>query len=270
MTVRRRRVRTWSTRHTGTVNRLVLHESVAELAPHELIGLAADAGFDSIWLRVAHSPGADRWWRKGAGAAELHHMIDELLGRRVSVLDVGRIDLTVDDDESYRHVLDLASRVGARHVTAAAPVGAAADPVAAAFAGLVAHADAYGLVPLLVPQAGSPVATETQALELHRAHGGAVVLAVTVTDTPADIETRVVDAGNRLGYLRLMADDLDGVDDLDGLAVAGLLATVPAHVPVAVGARRPGALTVQQVSRWAQLIDRMLEHPRARERRETR
>lgn len=244
------------------MNRLALQESVAQLAPHDLIELAAAAGFDSIGLRVAHSAGADRWWRKGAGAAELHSMIDALLVRRVSVLDVGRIELATDDDETTRHVLDLASRLGSRYVTAAGGDGAAD-----AFGRLVAQADAYGLVPLLVPQPGSGLATEAQASAVPRVHGGGVVLAVSIADDAADIETRVVDAGNRLGYVRLLADELATADEP---AVAGLLATVPVHVPIAVGAQAPVTVDVATAARWRHLVDRMLEHPRARAAREGR
>ena len=81
----------------------------------------------------------------------------------------------------------------------------------------------------------------------------------------------MLEAGNHLGYLRLLAEELDAVKEDD---VAGLLATVPVHVPVAVGSLPdtsvadptrptwpPGA------HRWSELIDRMLEHPLARAHR---
>ena len=102
------------------MNRTVIQESAAaELSPTELVDLALQTGFDSIGLKVAHSRGADLWWRKGAGSAELGSMVEHLLTNRVSVLDVGRIELGgPPNDESYRGVLDLSSRLGARYVTA--------------------------------------------------------------------------------------------------------------------------------------------------------
>lgn len=253
------------------MNRLAIHESAAgELSPTELIGVAARAGFDSIGLRVSHSPGATRWWQKGAGAAELHAMVEGLLTRRISVLDVGRIDLGEESAESARNVLDLASRLGARHVTAAASPGLGHSAAARLFGELVEQADAYQLVPLLIPQPGSAVDTEARALDIHREVGGAVLLNLSIADSAEDIEAQVLEAGNRLGYLRLLAEELDaGTEE----ATAGLLATVPAHVPIAVGTAVspeavPGELA-RRAERWALLIDRMLEHPRARQYRES-
>src|SRR6476469_285764 len=105
---------------TEPMNRTVIQESAAaELPPTALVDLALQTGFDSIGLKVAHSRGADLWWRKGAGSAELGSMVEHLLTNRVSVLDVGRIELGGQpNDESYRGVLDLSSRLGARYVTA--------------------------------------------------------------------------------------------------------------------------------------------------------
>ena len=76
----------------------------------------------------------------------------------------------------------------------------------------------------------------------------------------------MLEAGSHLGYLRLLAEDLDGVADEDA---AGLLATVPVHVPIAVGTALPtaGADLLPRARRWSRLIDSMLEHPLARARR---
>lgn len=251
------------------MNRLAIHETAAgDLSPHELIGLAHRSGFHSVGLRVSHSPGATRWWQKGAGAEELGIMIDRLLATRISVLDVGRIDLGAETAESGRNVLDLASRLGARHVTAVAPPGLGHAAAQRLFGLLVAQADSYGLVPLLVPQAGTAVDTEDCALAIHREVGGGVVLNISAALSAAEVEMQVVDAGNRLGYLRLLAEELDAATEE---ATAGLLATVPAHVPVAVGSLLdPEAARAdldQRAPRWAALIDRMLEHPRARAER---
>jgi hypothetical protein len=56
--------------------------------------------------------------------------------------------------------------------------------------------------------------------------------------------------------------------------VAGLLATVPVHVPVAVGSLRDTSVPdpaqgdlATRAHRWSRLIDRMLEHPLARAHR---
>ena len=254
---------------TEPMNRLAIHESAApDLSPTELVDLALRTGFDSIGLKVAHSRGADLWWRKGAGSAELGSMVEHLLTNRVSVLDVGRIELGGPPDaDSYRGVLDLSSRLGARYVTACGvPSAAEESGVEQEFGQLVIDSDDYQLIPLLIAQTGTGVTTTAQALEVVRRGGGAVIITVSTGQSALDIESQVLEAGNRLGYLRLLAEDLDAATEDE---VAGLLATVPVHVPIAVGsvvAPRPGDLD-GRAREWSRLIDRMLEHPLARSHR---
>ena len=100
------------------------------------------------------------------------------------------------------------------------------------FAQLVADCDDYQLVPLLVPLPGTVVATTSEALDVVRVQGGGIVLNISANLSAFDIETQVLEAGNQLGYLRLHTEDLDGLTED---AAAGLLATVPVHVPIAVG-----------------------------------
>ena len=180
------------------MNRLAIHESAAaDLSPTELVDVAAVTGFDSVGLKVAHSPGADRWWTKGAGSAELRSMVEHLLTNRVSVLDVGRIELGgAADQESYRGVLDLASRFGARYVTASGvPSGEQLTSVTEQFGALVADCDDYQLIPLLVPVPGTEVTTTAAALDVVRAVGGGVVLTVSTSRSAFEIETEVLEAG---------------------------------------------------------------------------
>lgn len=249
------------------MNRLAIHESAAVgLSPTQLVDVAQQSGFASIGLKVAHSVGADRWWSKGAGSAELPSMVEHLLTRRVSVLDVGRIELGGEQDaESYRGVLDLAERFGARYVTAGGVTSGAKRPVAEQFSKLVADSDDYLLIPLLVAAPDTEVTTMAQALDIVKSVGGGVVITASTTQSALDIEEQVLEAGNHLGYLRLLAEELDAADDDD---LAGLLATVPVHVPIAVGSQSPVAGPVANLAgraaRWAVLIDRMLEHPLAR------
>ncbi|HEY5879931.1 MAG TPA: hypothetical protein VIU11_13550 [Nakamurella sp.] len=251
------------------MNRIALQESTAPgVAPHTLVDIARRAGFDSIGLKVTHSAGADVWWHKGAGSAELVSVVEHLLANRVSVLDVGRVELGgPPNDDSYRTVLDLASRLGARYVTAspvssAAEVGAPADE----FARLVQDCDDYLLVPLLLPAPGSSVPTDQQALEIVRQVGGAVIVTATTDRSAFEIESQVLEAGNRLGYVRLLAEQLEATTEDES---AGLLATVPVHVPIAVGSASPGDRhdLDARAHRWSVLVDRMLEHPLARDRR---
>src|ERR1700712_5870659 len=157
------------------MNRLAIHESAAGgLSPTDLVDIAQQTGFDSIGVKVAHSAGADRWWRKGAGSAELGTMVEHLLTRRVSVLDVGRVELGgVPNAQSYRGVLDLGTRFGARYVTAGGVRSSAqVAPVSEQFAQLVADADDYQLIPLLVAAPATEITSTAAALEVVRATGG--------------------------------------------------------------------------------------------------
>lgn len=252
------------------MNRLALHESVAVgLPPAGLVEVAHAAGFQSVGLRVAHSPGADQFG-KGAAADDLVQMIDQLLSWRVSVLDVGRVDLGGDDVETAERVLDLAGRMGARYVT----VGFAPDlePTRAEveFARLVHQAEPYGLVPLIVLRPGSAASNVASATEVAGRTGGGCVLTLDLDRDPFDIEDRVLRAGHHLGYLRVLTEQLDGLSED---AAAGRLATVPPHIPIAVGSelpapvRRDDGSIAERATRWARLVDAMLEHPRSRARR---
>jgi hypothetical protein len=291
------------------MNRLAIHESAAaDLSPTQLVDVAALAGFDSVGLKVAHSPGADRWWTKGAGSAELPSMVEHLLINRVSVLDVGRIELGgTANAEPYRGVLDLASRFGARFVTASGvPSASQVTGIPEQFGKLVADCDDYQLIPLLIAVPGTGLTTTAAALDVVRSVGGGVVITASTGLSAFEIETQVLDAGNQLGYLRLLAEEIDAITED---AAAGLLATVPVHVPIAVGslASPPIASTpvtsppvtsppvtsslvtsppvastrdgrwpmsdpdvadlTSRAHRWSTLIDRMLEHPLARAHR---
>lgn len=253
------------------MNRLALHESVAiDLPPAGLVDVAHAAGFHSVGLRVAHSPAPDHFG-KGAAAQDLLQMIDHLLSWRVSVLDVGRIDLRADDDETATRVLDLAGRMGARHVTVGLASDLAPTRAEVEFARLVHQAEPYGLIPLLVLRPGSAASDIDSAVEVAGRTGGGCVLTVDLTTDPYAIEDRVLRAGNRLGYLRVLVEQLDQLTESEA---AGRLATVPAHIPIAVGSDAPtladdganGSIT-ERATRWAQLVDTMLEHPRSRARR---
>ena len=109
--------------------------------------------------------------------------------------------------------------------------------------------------------------TTATALAVNRRAGGGTVLDVDVTVPAGEIDEAVVDAGNRLGYLRLRAEQLD---ELAEDSAASLLATVPVHVPIAVGTAQPAPPSAGldgRARRWVSLIDAMLEHPRSREHR---
>jgi hypothetical protein len=248
------------------VNRIALHQStVHPLDPVHLVDVAAQAGLDSIGLRVAASDEVGHWWAKGLGSAMLRDLVAALLDSRVTVLDVGRVELgpelhSVDYAHPYLRALELGARLGAQFVTARAT---AQPDQRAHFAALAELAHRYGLRPLLHAVPGTAAPTLDDALEIVGTTGGGVVLDALSQAGPTadDVEQTVVELGDRLGYVRLLVDELER-----GAAAPGLLATLPPQVPVAIGTDEPGHVDANQVERLRAVlrtVDLLLRHPRA-------
>lgn len=257
------------------MNRVAVHQSVVHpYDPIELTGLLAGSDWDSIGLHVGAVPEVEPWWSGGAGERNLERLVDRLLETRVTVLDVGRVLLggVLPQDEvhaAHGRVLDLGARFGARYVTArfGGPSAAAAER-ADVFGQLADQARPYRLVPLLAPLPVRSTELLEQAVAVVAPSGGGVVLDVPVGDcTPEDVEVAVELLGERLGYVRLSARRVDEFGERN----PGMLATLPPHVPVAIGGDDSVGLLAHDpdpgLRRLHRLVDEMLEHPRARARR---
>ncbi|MCZ2805200.1 hypothetical protein O2W18_08810 [Modestobacter sp. VKM Ac-2983] len=260
------------------MNRLAVHQSVVHPRdPAELAELLAGSGWDSIGLHVGAVAEVEPWWSGGAGERNLLRLVDELLETRVTVLDVGRVQLggTLPDDHvhaAHGRVLDLGARFGARYVTARFSADDAAGRRVAerveVFGRLVEQARPYRLLPLLAPLPVDRPDLLADAAAVVGPSGGGVVLDVPVGScAPGEVEAAVDVLGETLGYVRVSARQVEHA----GETVAGLLATLPPHVPVALGGDDSvGLLTDDPVARLHHLhglVDQMLEHPRARARR---
>jgi hypothetical protein len=246
------------------VNRVALHQStVHPMSPVDLVEIARRAGLDAIGLRVAATAEAQEWWSHGIGSPMLPALVDALLASRVTVLDIGRVELgpelrSVDFAHPYVRVLELGTRLGAQFVTARAGTG---DP-AELFPLLAELASRYRLRPLLTVVPGTPIDSVERALDLVGGTSGGIVLDVDPRRDPAELEESVVELGDRLGYVRILASALEDLPE----ATPGLLATLPPHIPIALGADEPGHLDSDQVARATALrrtVDAMLRHPRA-------
>ena len=264
------------------MNRLAVHQSLVHpRTPLELVDLLRDSGWDSMGVHVGAAEETEPWWAGGAGEHLLAAMVDRLLETRVTVLDVGRVLLEADLEPDTVHrahgrVLDFGARLGAQFVIARFPADAdpsrlSATERAERFARLAEQARPFRLRPLLssVP-AGRPDLIE-QAVAVVAPCGGGLVLDVGVRDADAEaVSAAVTDLWEHLGYVRVDARALEEA----GESAAGQLAVLPPHVPVVIGGddglglldRNPEErLTALRV-----LVDRMLEHPRARALREAR
>jgi hypothetical protein len=253
------------------VNRIALHQSTVHPAdPIELVELAATAGLDSIGLRVAAVDEVQQWWSKGIGSPMLHALIPALLASRITVLDVGRVVLgpelrVLDGRHAYVRALELGVRLGAQFVTARAAAGTA-EP-AELFRALADLAANYQLRPLITIVPDTPVATLAQARAVVAGTGGGIVLDVSPRRrTAAEVDELVLELGPDLGYVRVPAAEL-----ADG-GPPGLLATLPAQVPVAIGAAvtgeperspLPDGNRVGYARTLRDAVDAMLRHPSA-------
>jgi hypothetical protein len=255
------------------VNRIALHQStVHPLDPVGLVRVVERAGLQSIGLRVAAVGDGTQWWSKGIGSEMLHELVPALLASRVTVLDVGRVELgpelrVVDSRHAYSRALELGVRLGAQFVTARAATGSAEDP--AELFGLLAElAHRYRLRPLLSVVPGTPVADLERAVAVVGDTGGGVVLDVSPLRDEADrIADTVVELGDLLGYVRVAARELGGAG-----AGRGMLATLPPEIAVAIGGTvadapgAPGPIADDHVARVVALreaVDAMLRHPEA-------
>lgn len=255
------------------MNRIALHQStVHPLDPVQLVQLVQEAGVQSIGLRVTAVDDAQHWWSKGIGSAMLHELVAALLASRVTVLDVGRVELgpelrVQDGREAYSRALELGVRLGAQFVTARARTGSTEDP--AELFGLLAElAGRYRLRPLLSVVPSSPVDSLEHAVDVVTGTGGGVVLDVSPQrHTAAEVADSVVELGELLGYVRVPARELEAAP-----APPGLLATLPPQVAVAIGGtvtdapKDTGPLDADRIARVTALrasVDAMLRHPRA-------
>jgi hypothetical protein len=261
------------------VNRLAVHQSVVHpVDPFALTELLAGTGWNSIGLHVAAAGDVEAWWSGGAGRRNLARLVELLLRNRVTVLDVGRIPLdralpSRDVPEHHQRVLDLGARFGAQYVTARFQPRDPASPPGLAeridlFGRMAEQARPYRLRPLLAPvPVDQPDALEEAVSVVAPSRGGLVLDVPVGAATAEQVEDAVVAAWEHVGYVRLSARRAEAA----GEEAAGLLATLPPHVPVVLGGDDSfGALADDPAVRLRTLhglVDRMLEHPLAREHR---
>lgn len=259
--------------------RLAVHQSLVHpLTPLQLIDLVRDTGWDAVGLHVGAVDETEPWWTGGSGEQLLAATIDRLLETRVTVLDVGRVPLgdrrrSGVADPSHARVLDFGARLGAQFVTVRfepteQPALSTAEK-ALRFAQLADEARPFRLRPLLSSVRVDQPALLEEAVQVVAHCGGGIVLDVPVLDVDEEVVSAVVtDLWDHLGYVRVSARALERGGD----GAAGQLAVLPPHVPVAIGGNDGLGLLDRdrhdRLTRLRMLVDRMLEHPRARASRE--
>jgi hypothetical protein len=264
------------------MNRLAVHQSLVHPAsPLELIDLLRETGWDSLGMHIGAVAESERWWSAGSGERLLLATIERLLESRVSVLDVGRVvlggHLERDDmHRDHRRVLDFGARLGAQFITARFPHAPESGAPGVAeradrFAELAEQAHPFRMRPLLSSVPADRRDLQEEAVTVVGKTGGGVVLDVPVFGVDEEIvSAAVTDMYDHLGYVRVSARRLEEA----GEDAAGQLAVLPPQVPVVIGGDDGHGLLdrrqPERLDRLRLLVDRMLEHPRARESREAR
>jgi hypothetical protein len=265
------------------VNRMVVHQSLVHPRdPLELTELLPGTGWNSLGLHVGAAEEVEHWWSGGTGERSLARLVELLLETRVTVLDVGRVlldgPLPADDvHAAHGRVLDLGARFGAQFVTArfgapGTPAGRSLAERVDLFGQLADQARPYRLRPLLAPVPAARLDLLADAVSVVAPSRGGVVLDVAATSTTAEeVEEAVELAWEHLGYVRLSARLVESAAGSAPGSTAGLLRTLPPHVPVALGGDDSQGLLaddpVPPLRRLHTVVDEMLEHPRARSRR---
>ena len=254
------------------MNRVAVHQSVLSSSdPVAAVAAARSAGVDSVGFHVASVASVEALWEKGAGSELLAALVDALLVSRVTVLDVGRLDLALLGDPTdvggpqYR-VLDLGSRLGCQFVTVRAAEGGVEEN-RTRFAQLADAAARRGVRPLLVPTPGTAAGGVREAAQIVRGTRGGLVLDVRPSCAdPEEVGALIAELGDALGYIRVAAQELD----VDMGPATCLLATLPPQIPLVIGSPATGAGDaaapvddVEFLTRCRAGLDRLLIHPRA-------
>jgi sugar phosphate isomerase/epimerase len=230
------------------------HLTLLDVAPPDLVALAAGAGFDAVGLRIAPATAAEPPWPMSPGSRMLAQTVQRCRDTGVTVLDTEVILLTAETDLAVcEPVLETAARLNARYITAIGDdpdLGRLSDR----FARLVAMAAPYGLRPVIEFMAYKTVRSlgDAQAIAAQSGGGGILLDALHVQrcGTPiaeiARVEPRLLsyvqlcdapmhqspgDAAVEARTARLLPGE-------GGLPLAGLLSAVPPATPVAIEAPR--------------------------------
>jgi sugar phosphate isomerase/epimerase len=232
------------TRRTG-----LEHLTLIDVSPPDLVLIAANAGFDSVGLRIRPVTDDEPSWPMTPGSAMLTETVRRCGDTGVTVLDVEAVRLTPEPGD-YLPVLEGAAELGAGYLNAIC-----ADPdldrLSDAFAALVEAAAPYRVRPLVEFMAYRSVRTLEDAVRVAARSGGGGILvdALHVRRCGVGLADLGVTDPALFSYLQLCDAPLTAPADQtrearsgrllpgDGeLPLTDLLATLPADLPVAVEA----------------------------------
>lgn len=279
---------------TGRRELALEHLTLLDVAPPELVGLAAGAGFDSVSLRISPATSGEQPWPVRPGSPMLAETIRRLddTGLRVLGAEAIRLD---GARSGWEPVVETAARLRARYLNAISE-DRDLTRLADRFAELTQLAVPYGIRPVIEFMSYKPVRTLQAALDIAGLSAGGRVLVDALHVQRCGVSlAELAGAGPALlGYLQLCdaprepptglrppgalprGQPVSGGDLalearsqrlLPGqgeLPLAGLLGALPGTIPVGVeapSARLSRELTGAQFAAraWA-AADRVLSH----------
>jgi sugar phosphate isomerase/epimerase len=243
------------------------HLTLLDVAPPDLVTLAAEAGFDSVSLRISPATPGEQPWPITLGSPMLADTISRARGTGIRVLGAEAIRLDSGGPGGWEPILETAAQLGARYVNAMSGSGDLSR-LSDRFGELTRMAAPYGIRPVIEFMAYQPVRTLGAALDIAARSGGGGVLvdALHVQRCGVDLGQLSRADPALLSYVQLCDAPLKppaglrrpaslprsqpaGDDDqaleartsrlLPGegeLPLTGLLSALPAHLPVGVEA----------------------------------
>jgi sugar phosphate isomerase/epimerase len=181
------------------------HLTLLDVAPPDFVSVAAQAGFQTVGLRISPVTPGEEAWPMFPGSPMLAETVRRCAGTGVAVLDVEVIRLgPAPDLPGYELVFETAAELGARHINTMCEdpdLGRFSDH----FSALVRMALPYQVQPVIEFMAFRPVRTLADAVTIvrHSDGGGLLVDALHVQRCGVDIAELASVDPELLAYLQL-------------------------------------------------------------------
>jgi sugar phosphate isomerase/epimerase len=159
---------------TGRREVALEHLTLLDVAPPDLVSLAAAAGFDSVSLRVSAATDGEQPWPVSPGSPMLADTLRRLDGTGLRVLGAEAIRLDSSRGD-WEPVLATAAQLGARYLNAISE-DRSLTRLADRFAELTQLALPYGVRPVIEFMSYKPVHTLAAALNIAALSAGGRVL----------------------------------------------------------------------------------------------
>lgn len=150
--------------------------SLVNTAPPELVGVAAQAGFDFIGVRVRPVTPTERHYNLQPGSPMLRETLSRMQDTGITVRDIEFLLLDGSDQrEAWLRMMDAGQALGASSLTVA---GADSDSsrLVHTLARMTEDGRGFGITPTLEAISYQPVATIAQAADIARQAGCSIVV----------------------------------------------------------------------------------------------